>query len=162
VRAHGERAPVDEDRNAEIDALHPRQRDRRRAALGVGTGRGDGLETRIGSNRYPIDLEIGEPELVPDRLRDARAELDGIASHVAVPVAKRERRRAVAVGEHDRLPVADALERRRGERVARCEREHRDRKTQPAAATAQRGGGAHRVSHARREFRSPADRHTAS
>ena len=115
--AHEHAAAVDENRHAEIDVLHPRQRDRRRAAFGVDAARLHRFEAIRRIDGLPDDLQRRQLQALLDRRRDRSAELGRVAAHVAVAVGVRERRRVIAIGERDRSAVADAVERR-----ARCAR----------------------------------------
>ncbi len=75
---------------------------------------GDRLQTRRRLDRHPLDPELGNPELLLDRGGDARAEVDAVAPDAPFAVLVRERRRGVAIGEDDRAPLLDPVERRRG------------------------------------------------
>ena len=115
-RAHGKRSAIDEDRHAEVHALHARQRDRRRAAFGVGATRGDGVNARIAIDGDPLHVELRQLQRPLDVRRDTRAQLDAVAAHLAVAILERKRAGAFPIREHYCVSITNTLERRRRER----------------------------------------------
>jgi hypothetical protein len=63
---------------------------------------------------------------------DARAQLDAVAPHVAVAVTERKWRRAITVGEDDRMAIPDTFERGRGMSNARRQGKRRNHGAQRA------------------------------
>src|SRR5206468_3113717 len=101
---------VDEDRQAEVDALVARERHRRRAAFDVHFARCDGVEARARFERAPFDFECGKPELFLEARRDARAKLDTVTADLAVAFLERKRRRAGAIAQVNHAVGANAVQ----------------------------------------------------
>ena len=76
---HQDAGGFDEDENGKIDLLHATERDGTGAALKIGLACGDGVKSGIDGHRDPFDLQVLQPELLRNRLRDLATKIDRIA-----------------------------------------------------------------------------------
>ena len=71
---HQDAGGFDQDENGKIDLLHATERDGTGAALKIGLAGGDGVKSGIDGHRDPFDLQVLQPELLRNRLRDLAAQ----------------------------------------------------------------------------------------
>ena len=78
-----------------------------RAALQIDGAVGDHLEIRVvGADRHPVDLQIGQLELLLDAPGHAAAQIDGVADGLLLGTQEGEGNGGLAVADDDGLRVA--------------------------------------------------------
>ena len=106
---------VDEGQVGEVNLRLARERARGRPALDVHASADHGRDAGVRGQLDPLDLELGKIQIALDARSDLPAEIDGVASRLAVRPEERERLRGLAIADGDGAGASD-LEHRVGVR----------------------------------------------